>query len=226
MTMANLHFIQARKSDLDALALLAAGIEHDLPSRDMFVADGPDFFASIIQGQGNILLAVDESGRIAGASVIRFPSPDDEENLGRALRFDAPHLTRVRHLEAVFVQESFRGCGLAGTLIRKNMALTAGSGRDLSLATIWPGNLPSLSLHFSLGLSIRAFALKYGGKPRFIMAGGDGLKLLPPEQSCLSMDFEGHKTFLARGLVGCGIKTPAMGADFSIAYAFPDPTGA
>ncbi len=175
MTMEKLHFAQAQKGDLDALAQLADGVEQKLPSRDMFVADGPDFFAAIIQGQGSILLAVDEGGRIAGASVIRFPSPDDEENLGLALGFDSSRLTKVRHLESVFVLDSFRGCGLASRLIRKNMALTAGSGRNLSLATIWPGNLPSLSLHFSLGLSIRAFALKYGGRPRFILAGGDGL---------------------------------------------------
>ena len=226
MTMELLHFTRARESDLRALADLAHSIAAALPSRDMFIADGPDFFATILDGRGSILLAEDDSGLIAGASVIRFPTPDDEDNLGRSLGYGSARLARVRHLEAVFVKDRFRGCGLAARLIRKNMELTAASGRDLSLATIWPGNMPSLSLHFSLGLSIRAFALKYGGKPRFIMAGGDGLRLMPPREFCPPMDFEGHKALLGRGLVGCAVTSTGRNADFSVAYALPAPTGA
>ena len=211
----------AREKHLGELARLARSVEQALSSRDMFVADDADFFASVMRGQGSILAAEDRSGRLAGASVIRFPAADAADNLGRESGLEGKDLARVRHLEAVFVREDCRGRGLAARLVRRNMELTAPSGRDLSLATVWPGNLASLRLHFSLGLSIRAFAFKYGGRPRFVLLGGDGLRLGEPGMFSPSLNLDRHRALLARGLAGCAVRTQEDGRDFVVGYAAP-----
>ncbi|WP_298069410.1 GNAT family N-acetyltransferase [uncultured Mailhella sp.] len=193
----------AAPEDLDALVRLEKSIEHALPSRDIFATDERPFYEPIVCGQGNILLAVDAHGELAGASVIRFPAPDDPEHLGRILHLPETLLRSVRHLESIFVRPEDRGRGLAETLLHENMRLTAASGRTLSMATVWPGNTVSLRLHFRAGLCVCAFARKYGGRPRFILAGGpqrprlESVPLLIP-----AADVETQRKALAQGYVG------------------------
>lgn len=164
------------------MAALARSIRQSLPNPNMFEADDRAFYAAALKNQGSILLALarpKHGGRetIAGASVILFPDAYDPENLGFDLDFDRRQRSLVRQLDSVFLDPAYRGCGLSAQLMRKNMERTARPDRPYDMATIWPGNLPSLRLFFSLGLTLRALKLKYGGKPRFIALGGDGLIL-------------------------------------------------
>lgn len=208
----------AGPNDLDELVALEHDVEQALPCRDMFATDEREFYEPIIRGKGHILLAFDEGGKLAGASVIRFPASDDPENLGLSLSLPPERLAAVRHLESVFVRPDIRGKRLAERLVRENMRLTKGCGRTLSMATVWPGNAASLKLHLNLGLRIRAFALKYGGKPRFILMNGDDVAKNAVPVFVRAMDLDGHRAQLAAGMAGVAIRTQPNQQEFMVEY--------
>jgi len=198
-------FRSATSADIGELVRLEEEIERALPSREMFAIDGPEFYEPIIAGAGHILLACDAGG-IAGVSVIRFPEADDPENLGHCVSLPFPYLTNVRHLESVFLRSDCRGTRLAETVIRMNLDHTSASGRNISMATVWPMNIPSLRLHLGLGMHIRAYALKYGGKPRFILM--DEGKTLSLGERFLSVpvdDLAAHARLLGSGMTGTNL---------------------
>lgn len=204
--MQELTFRPADLADIEAIVRFELDIEKALPHRDMFATDGPEFYRDIVQGGGSILLAEDEEGELRGVHVIRYPSVDDEENLGRTLGLAAPDLARVRHLESVFVDPRCRGQKLALRLLQKNILLTEGSGKDILLATVWPGNVASLSHLLSNGYTIRAFARKYGGKPRFVLRGPTGEAFEEASAEHVdAMDLARHAELLSSGHVGTGL---------------------
>lgn len=208
----------AGPDDLDELVRLEKAVEQRLPNRDMFATDDKDFYEPIIEGAGHILLAFDGENKLAGASVIRFPAPDDPENLGRSMSLPESALTDVRHLESVFVRPDIRGKGLAERLIRENMRLTEHCGRTISMATVWPGNAASLRLHVRLGLYLRGFALKYGGKPRYIlMSGGTPAKDAKPELAD-ALDTARNCALLKAGLAGTAVLPLPDGEHAAVEY--------
>lgn len=208
----------ARPEDLDELVLLEKNVERTLPSRDMFATDEKEFYEPILRGKGHILLAADDKGRLAGASVIRFPDPDDPDNLGHELSLSRPDLLKVRHLESVFVRPDMQGRKLAERLVRENMSLTASSGRTISFATVWPGNAASLKLHLRLGLLIRAFAFKYGGRPRFILMSGGKTASDAAPVFAEAMSLEKHCVFLAAGMAGTAVRPDLETNSFLVEY--------
>lgn len=202
--MQDFRFRSALATDIDALVALEQTVEAALPSRDMFATDGREFYVPIVSGAGHILLAEDADGALAGVSVIRFPEADEEDNLGRELGLNADSLARVRHLESVFIRSDCQGKKLAERLVRENMRLTEPSGRTLSCATVWPLNTASLRLHLALGLHVRAFAFKYGGKARFVLSdaapvAAEALIFVP------CGDFSTHQALLAEGYAGVAL---------------------
>lgn len=209
--MPDMRFRSAVLDDLDALVALEEAVERSLPHRDMFAIDGRDFYVPIVAGAGHILLAEDSAGGLVGVSVIRFPAEDDQEHLGYELRFSPEQLARVRHLESVFVHPDCQGRKLAQRLIRENMRRTERSGRTISCATVWPHNIPSLRLHLELGLCIRAFALKYGGKPRFVLCSEGGGTTSSPLVFVPSQDVDSQKALLAQGYAGTALRRTADG---------------
>ncbi|WP_446424013.1 N-acetyltransferase family protein, partial [Mailhella sp.] len=209
--MPDIRFRSAAFSDIDALVALEESVERALPHRDMFATDGREFYVPIVAGAGHILLAEDREGRLAGVSVIRFPVEDDDEHLGIELGFSPEQRARVLHLESVFVRPDCQGRKLAQRLIRENMRLTEGSGRTIACATVWPHNFPSLRLHLELGLYIRAFALKYGGKPRFILC-NDGIRAASaPPIFVPSRDVDAQKALLAHDHAGVALHSTPSG---------------
>ena len=211
--MTRFTFRTALPADIPALVALEERVESGLPSRDMFAIDGPEFYVPIVAGAGHILLAFDDKMALAGVSVMRYPAADDPENLGLELGFPQNDLCRVRHAESIFIRPDCGGHGLASRLLRDNMSMTEACGRDFVLATIWPNNAASLKLHLACGFQIRAFALKYGGKPRFILL--KQKKEVRLSETCeyvLSTDFETHKVMLASGMTGTECRQNDAGA--------------
>lgn len=208
----------AGPEDLDELVRLEREVEQQLPDRNMFATDDKEFYEPIVRGNGHILLAFDEESHLAGVSVIRFPAADDPENLGHTLSLPEKQLLCVRHLESVFVRPDIRGKHLAERLVRENMKRTDRSGRTLSMATVWPGNAASLKLHLNLGLHIRAFALKYGGRPRFILV-SEGIPSLNAAPVFVhAMDMNNHRMLLSSGFIGVGLRREPTGSTFSVEY--------
>jgi len=200
-------FRTARPEDIPALVALEEDVEKSLPSRDMFATDGPEFYEPIVAGAGHILLAFDASGRLAGVNVLRYPAPDDSENLGLDLGLSLEELGRVRHMESVFLRGDCRGCGLAFQLMQESIRLCEKDGRNISLATVWPRNAASLQLFFRLGFHIRAFAYKYGGRPRFIlMRSPTPLRFGEPATLAEADDHAAHQRLLASGMAGTGFQ--------------------
>ena len=197
----------ATLEDIPALVALEEDVEKSLPSRDMFAIDGPEFYKPILAGAGHILLAFDKEARLAGVNVLRYPTVDDSENLGLNVGLAPSELARVRHMESIFLRPDCQGYGLAYTLQQEAMRLWNKDGKDISLATVWPCNVASLTLFFRLGFTVRAFAYKYGGKPRFIlMHTPEELELEESVTYTPATDFEEHCRLLALGMVGTSVK--------------------
>jgi CheY-like chemotaxis protein len=77
---------------------------------------------------------------------------------------------------------------------------------------IYPDNTPSLKLHLACGFHIRAFALKYGGKPRFVLMRSPSAPVFSEEvQYASAGDFETHKRLLAGGWAGTGCRVSPAG---------------
>ena len=210
--MTPFRFREARQEDIPALVALEERVEKSLPSRDMFAIDGEEFYAPILAGGGHILLAFDASGELAGVNVLRYPTLDDSENLGLNVGLSPSELARVRHMESIFLRPDCQGCGLALALQNEAIRRWQGDGRDISLATVWPSNAASLTLFFRLGFTVRAFAYKYGGKPRFIlMHRGEQPALDGDSVSVPAEDFEEHRRLLSLGMVGTGVRRDAEG---------------
>ena len=200
-------FRPATLEDIHALVALEEKVEKSLPSRDMFAIDGPEFYAPILAGAGHILLAFDSAGLLAGVNVLRYPTVDDSENLGLNVGLEPSELARVRHMESIFLRPDCQGHGLAYALQKEALRLWNDDGKDISLATVWPSNVASLTLFFRLGFTVRAFAYKYGGKPRFIlMQSSAPLTLGESVAYAVADDFEEHCRLLACGMVGTGVK--------------------
>ena len=200
-------FRPATLEDIPALVALEEKVEKSLPSRDMFAIDGPEFYVPILAGAGHILLALDSAGLLAGVNVLRYPTVDDSENLGFNVGLEPSELARVRHMESIFLRPDCQGHGLAYALQKEAMRLWNDDGKDISLATVWPSNVASLTLFFRLGFTVRAFAYKYGGKPRVIlMQSSAPLTLGESVAYAVADDFEEHCRLLACGMVGTGVK--------------------
>ena len=200
-------FRPATPEDIPALVTLEEEVEKNLPSRDMFAIDGPEFYKPILAGAGHILLAFDNAGHLAGVNVLRYPAIDDSENLGLNVGLSSSDLARVRHMESIFLRPDCQGYGLALALQKEAMQRWNDEGKDISLATVWPCNVPSLTLFFRLGFTVRAFAYKYGGKPRFIlMHSAVSLPLGDAITYTNAEDFEQHRRLLALGMVGTTVK--------------------
>ena len=208
----------AGPDDLNDLVALEHDVEQALPNREMFATDEKEFYEPIVRGAGHILLAFDTTGKLAGVSVIRFPSADDPENLGRELSLPRERLLAVRHLESVFVRPDIRGQHLAEKLVRENMKRTQENGRTLSMATVWPGNAASLKLHLNLGLRVRGFAFKYGGKPRLILMDSGTIAENVAPLAVHAMDFEGHRARLRAGMAGIAVQVMPNQHDFFVEY--------
>ena len=200
-------FRAATPEDIPALVALEEEVEKSLPSRDMFAIDGPEFYKPILAGAGHILLAFDKEARLAGVNVLRYPTVDDSENLGLNVGLAPSELARVRHMETIFLRPDCQGYGLAYTLQQEAMRLWNKDGKDISLATVWPRNVASLTLFFRLGFTVRAFAYKYGGKPRFIlMHTPKAFQIEETVTYAPATDFEEHCRLLALGMVGTSVK--------------------
>ncbi|WP_458400623.1 N-acetyltransferase family protein [Mailhella sp.] len=211
-------FRSATAKDLEALVALERAVEASLPNREMFAIDDEDFYVPIVEGAGHILLAFDQFQKLAGVSVIRFPALDDPENLGLEVGLSGKALCRVRHAESIFIRPDCGGMGLASRLLTDNLMYTDGVGRDLCFATIWPLNAPSLKLHLSCGFHIRAFALKYGGKARFVlMRSTKPLSFSENVTYVDAADSVHHTELLERHAVGTGCRLNSSGT-LEIAY--------
>ncbi len=199
----------AGPDDLDALVELEHAVARALPSSDMFVVDERDFYEPLVQGRGQVLLAV-SGGRPVGAGIVAFPDAAEEDNMGRELRFPPALLKRVVHIESVYILSAFRGKKLAQTLTARNLELAARHGRDFALSTVWPGNASSMSFLYALGLTVRKLTRKYGGLDRFIMLRTPGEVSVCGEALAVPcLDMRGHREQLARGMIGVGIRRHA-----------------
>ena len=208
----------AGPDDLDELVHLEKAVEQRLPSRDMFATDDREFYEPIIEAQVIFFLPLTAKTNSPERASYAFPLPTIRKISAVRCLFPKTSLADVRHLESVFIRPDIRGKGLAERLIRENMRLTEHCGRTISMATVWPGNAASLRLHVRLGLYLRGFALKYGGKPRYIlMSGGTPAKDADPELAD-ALDTARNCALLKAGLAGTAVRPLPDGEHAAVEY--------
>lgn len=152
--------------DLPAIMALQQRVVASLASPEMLYADPVEFYATILREGGSISLA--ENQCLAGCSILRLPSADDEENLGYDLGLSVTECGAVAHLEVAYLLPEYRGRGLGRELGERNLRLAAAAGRYLVCATAFPENESSIKNLRSLGLSVVGEKEKYGGLKRLL----------------------------------------------------------
>ena len=212
-----LRIANAKHQDLDAVLTLQQEVVLNLPNPSMLAQDNKDFYASVLDGGGQILLAF-VYGRLAGCSILCFPGQDDADNLGWDLQLSPEGRAVVAHLDAAYVAPEYRQRGIARHLGEKNLDFAAFSGCHRALCTSWPGNFHALRNLFSLGFVVRCLTKKYGKLDRFILERPlTAIPALTGETVTIHAgDLAGHGGALSRGFHGIGLEgTPS---EFAIIY--------
>ena len=161
-------------------------VHHCMPDQSLFWPDTLDFFQDTLARGGTLILAASdpadmerlhmdfedagaETPLVAGYFLLRFPSAQDADNLGRDVGLASEELAFVAHLESVAVHPAFRGRGLASTMAQRLVEKARTAGKRHLLATVAPDNKASLAMLASLGLSVYDTKPKYAGLMRHIM---------------------------------------------------------
>jgi len=157
----------ARAADAPAIHRVMTAAFEAVSDRGLFFADDEVFIRQHLADRGFILVAL-RADEIVGFIIARLPGLD-EDNLGRELGLAEPELAKVAHLESVAVLPSYQGEGLGCLLMARAEERLIKDRFTWLMATVAPGNLPSLHNFQALGYRIMATKLKYGGLPRHIL---------------------------------------------------------
>jgi hypothetical protein len=128
----------------------------------------------------------------------------NDHNLGVDLKFSAPELGKVIHLQASAVHPAYRGNALQRRMIDAHMSVIKNLGFEHVCCTVSPKNPISLRNVLAAGFHIKALKPKFEGWWRFIMHnntlrpetfGGEVIKIN-------GSDIQGQLDLLERGFAG------------------------
>lgn len=155
-----------------------------LEPKDLFICDDLDYVKDILSGQGFGVVACDESGKIVGNLLVKYPGLD-AENLGYdvfvnpepntkncslcTITLTPQNLNRVLHMDSATVLPKHRGHGLERSMIAFAETLVDTSKYRYAFATVAPENTASLKSLLRNGYQVMTTKEKYGGVTRSIL---------------------------------------------------------
>lgn len=163
-------------------------------------------FQSILEGEPLMVGVFCEEKLI---SFRAFLNPDDDsEGLGRDIGLTEKDYTEIIYSEISNVHPDYRGNHLQTKMGNFIMEQLDPSVFRYILATVAPGNIPSMKDKFALGMSIYQVKEKYGGKLRYIYCNDLQLdKLISSEQKEINMnDIHTQAKLIEEGYIGTGMK--------------------
>lgn len=145
--------------------VMMAGYEsHE--DKTLFVPDEYENIVKYLRSDGFFIKAVNESGRIVGFFMVKYPGTD-EDNLGRDIGLSEKEQMKVAHMESVAILPEARGLGLQTKMMLEAERHIDGEYKYL-MATVSPYNPASYISTEKAGYENVLTKEKYGGKLRRI----------------------------------------------------------
>ena len=143
--------------------------------KDHFICDDLEYVQDILSGHGFAVAACDNTGKIVGNLLIKYPGLDID-NLGYDvfssncdIALTSENLKRVVHMDSASVLPQHRGHGLEHKMIAFAENLIDTSNYCYSFATVAPDNMASLKSLENNGYQIMITKEKYTGMMRCVM---------------------------------------------------------
>ncbi|WP_040983815.1 GNAT family N-acetyltransferase [Oceanobacillus jeddahense] len=142
----------------------------------------------------------------------------DEEGLGEDIGLTKEHFAEIIYSEISNVHPDYRGNHLQTQMGEFVMEQLDRNRFRYILATVAPGNIPSMKDKFALGMCIYQVKAKYGGKLRYIYCNDLALNdVQSKEQREIDIkDIGGQAKLIEEGYIGIEMKK--TGADWIIIY--------
>ena len=162
-----------------------------LEHKEYFICDDLDYVKDILSGHGLGVVACDETGKIVGNLLVKYPglseenlgydvfrkaedSSDDNSNSSSLYRecpimLSEDNLMRVLHMDSASVLPEHRGHGLEHRMIAFAETLVDASKYHYAFATVAPNNIASLKSLEKNGYQVMVTKEKYGGLTRSIL---------------------------------------------------------
>lgn len=174
---------------------------------DVVKAETQEFFASLLDGRGEIVGVFREAALVAYGVLQHDLLPDDDPRAHLGLGREVP----VRKLAGAAVHPSWRGQRLQRALVDER--LRRAGPHALIFATSAPGNPASWRTLMACGLSICAIESRYGGHARYLMARWPESLAVGHGHDPEGMDLPFHDLNAQRGLLKAGWRGVAPGRE-------------
>ncbi|MFD1068284.1 hypothetical protein [Oceanobacillus locisalsi] len=173
-------------------------------------------FRSILEGEP-LMVGIFHQEKLIAFRAFLNPTVD-EEGLGSDIGLTKEHAAEIIYSEISNVHPDYRGNHLQTKMGEFMMKQIDTSRFRYILATVAPGNIPSMKDKFALGMHIYKVKAKYGGKLRYIYCNDLAVNDIPSkEQKEVDIkDIGGQAKLIEEGYIG--IKMKQSSTDWIIVY--------
>lgn len=193
-------------SDLPDILNLQTIVYEDLEDKKRLETLDEKEFRTILEGEPLMVGIFHREKLIAFRA---FLNPDhDEEGLGRDIGLTEEDYTQIIYSEISNVHPDYRGNHLQTKMGNVIMERLNQSSFRYILATVAPGNIPSMKDKFALGMQIYKVKEKYGGKLRYIFCKDlESNDVGAKQQKEIHMkDIDNQAKLMEEGFIGTGMK--------------------
>lgn len=203
-------------TDLPEILELQTAVYEALEDKDRLEPLDREEFLTILEGDP-LMVGVFHQEKLIAFRAFLNPAADEEE-LGRDIGLTEEDYAQIIYSEISNVHPDFRGNHLQTRMGKCIMEQLNASAYRYVLATVAPGNIPSMKDKFALGMRIYNVKEKYGGKLRYIYCNdlqksNGSVK----EQREINMeDIDGQAKLIKNGYIGTGMKK--VGNQWAVTY--------
>ncbi|WP_188736787.1 GNAT family N-acetyltransferase [Oceanobacillus neutriphilus] len=203
-------------TDLPQILELQTAVYEALEDKDRLEPLDRDEFLTILEGDP-LTVGVFHQEKLIAFRAFLNPAAD-EEGLGRDIGLTEEDYAQIIYSEISNVHPDFRGNHLQTRMGKCIMEQLDTAAYRYILATVAPGNIPSMKDKFALGMRIYKVKEKYGGKLRYIYC-NDLRKsnVRVKDQREIDMkDIDGQTKLIGAGYIGTGMKK--AGNEWTVIY--------
>ncbi|UUI04122.1 hypothetical protein NP439_05400 [Oceanobacillus jeddahense] len=203
-------------TDLPDILELQTIVYEALEDKKRLETLGESEFRTILEGEP-LMVGIFHQEKLIAFRAFLNPIAD-EEGLGEDIGLTEEHFAEIIYSEISNVHPDYRGNHLQTKMGEFMMEQLDRNRFRYILATVAPGNIPSMKDKFALGMRIYQVKAKYGGKLRYIYCNDLALNdVQSKEQREIDIkDIGGQAKLIEEGYIGIEMKK--SGADWIIVY--------
>ncbi len=203
-------------TDLPEILELQTTVYEALEDKDRLEPLDEDEFLTILEGDP-LMVGIFHQKKLIAFRAFLNPAAD-EEGLGRDIGLTEEDYAQIIYSEISNVHPDFRGNHLQTTMGKIIMEQLDATAYRYVLATVAPGNIPSMKDKFALGMRIYKVKEKYGKKLRYIFCKDlQKSNVSVKDQREIDMkDIDGQIKLIEAGYIGT--KMEIVGNEWMVIY--------